>query len=447
MPKNICTNTYGVSKFVVSPDATQGNFATIQAAINAATAGDTIFVRDGVYNESVVFKSGIAVTALLGDADVPNVTIVGACSYAAASGNCSIDNIAFQTNGTYAMSIAATGAGNLYFNNCRFLATNFTAFNFASTNASFWVWYFRCEGDLTSATAAYLNKTGIERILIYECNFFNTIASDTANTMSAGTIVIRRTQFQSRCIVSGTANFSTGDGGIMNPPGPSESLIISTNTNNTIANSSVANGSTVATTAVVRVDSPGALILNNASILSNFATDPIQGTGTVENWGCNITNGFGPVSVTTLNKWPVLSGKISFDGGANYLANYTEGTYTPVLSFGGASVGIVYATQRGNYTRIGRIVNFTMSISLTSKGTSVGNVAITLPPINALVANAVTTAGGLSVTFTGYLIGSVNATTTIQINDQTPAGGSNSLTNTNFANNSIIFAAGFYFAS
>lgn len=64
---------------------------------------------------------------------------------------------------------------------------------------------------------------------------------------------------------------------------------------------------------------------------------------------------------------------------ANALDDYAEGDWTPVLTFGGASVGITYAGgfQVGAYTKVGRLVTCTGIILLTAKGTSVGNAIIT----------------------------------------------------------------------
>jgi hypothetical protein len=58
------------------------------------------------------------------------------------------------------------------------------------------------------------------------------------------------------------------------------------------------------------------------------------------------------------------------------LADYEEGTWTPVLAFGGASVGITYAAQAGTYTKIGRLVTGRFVIVLSSKGASTGAATI-----------------------------------------------------------------------
>lgn len=55
---------------------------------------------------------------------------------------------------------------------------------------------------------------------------------------------------------------------------------------------------------------------------------------------------------------------------------YQEGTWTPVLRFGGATTGITYTTQTGYYTRIGNRVFIHCLIVLSSKGSATGNADI-----------------------------------------------------------------------
>lgn len=55
-----------------------------------------------------------------------------------------------------------------------------------------------------------------------------------------------------------------------------------------------------------------------------------------------------------------------------YEGKGTSSTWTPVLRFGGASVGITYTTQIGYFTRIGNMVFCRMRMLLSNKGSSVG---------------------------------------------------------------------------
>jgi hypothetical protein len=61
---------------------------------------------------------------------------------------------------------------------------------------------------------------------------------------------------------------------------------------------------------------------------------------------------------------------------ANTLDDYEKGTFTPTVRFGGNSVGITYSVRQGAYTKIGNLVYISMSIVLTSKGSSTGSISI-----------------------------------------------------------------------
>lgn len=51
--------------------------------------------------------------------------------------------------------------------------------------------------------------------------------------------------------------------------------------------------------------------------------------------------------------------------------------WTPVLTFGGASVGMSYTSQVGLYVRTGLVVHYTCVLILATKGSSTGNAVIT----------------------------------------------------------------------
>ena len=51
---------------------------------------------------------------------------------------------------------------------------------------------------------------------------------------------------------------------------------------------------------------------------------------------------------------------------------YQEGTWTPTVTFGGASVGQIYTSRQGSYQRIGNTVHATGSLVFTDKGSSTG---------------------------------------------------------------------------
>jgi len=63
-------------------------------------------------------------------------------------------------------------------------------------------------------------------------------------------------------------------------------------------------------------------------------------------------------------------------GAANKLDDYESGTFTPVFSFGGNSVGVTYQHQVGSYVKVGDLVTAQIFIQLLSKGTSTGELQV-----------------------------------------------------------------------
>jgi hypothetical protein len=84
----------------------------------------------------------------------------------------------------------------------------------------------------------------------------------------------------------------------------------------------------------------------------------------------------------------LIGGQIQFpaaqaaSANANTLDDYEEGTWTPVITFGGGSTGITYTTQTGYYIKIGRFVALTGLITLSNKGSSAGSCVITGLPFS-----------------------------------------------------------------
>ncbi len=78
----------------------------------------------------------------------------------------------------------------------------------------------------------------------------------------------------------------------------------------------------------------------------------------------------------TLN---LFGGQIAFpanripSANPNTLDDYEEGTWTPTISFGGASVGVAYGARTATYTKIGRLVQAQFDMIISAKGTSAGN--------------------------------------------------------------------------
>jgi len=151
----------------------------------------------------------------------------------------------------------------------------------------------------------------------------------------------------------------------------------------------------------------------------------------------------------------LTSGQIKFpatqnpSSDPNTFDDYEEGTWTPVLNFGGGTTGITYAAQEATYTKYGDRVFWDLQIFLSNKGTDVGNATITGLPftigfipgccaIGTWEFITLNTGGGFY-----FPVFFINSTTITMLE-----GGSNvndtQLTDADFVNNSHFRAGGHY---
>jgi hypothetical protein len=127
---------------------------------------------------------------------------------------------------------------------------------------------------------------------------------------------------------------------------------------------------------------------------------------------------------------------------------YEEGTFTPSLEFGGASVGMTYSTREGVYTRIGDTVFVTGQIQLTAKGSSTGTAAL----ITVLIGGAVISSPGGGVCSYAANMSGLTSPITLAMStagggfsmSDSGANGTTDLDDTNFANNTTFFFSATY---
>jgi hypothetical protein len=129
---------------------------------------------------------------------------------------------------------------------------------------------------------------------------------------------------------------------------------------------------------------------------------------------------------------------------ANTLDDYEEGTWTPVLAFGGNSVGIVYSAREARYVKVGRSVFACCLLVISNKGSSSGEATISLP--FATSANTYSSAGfssnGISLGSGAYNISNQagSLATGLTFYNQISGGAKTGCTAAQFSNSSeIIF--------
>jgi hypothetical protein len=128
---------------------------------------------------------------------------------------------------------------------------------------------------------------------------------------------------------------------------------------------------------------------------------------------------------------------------------FTQGTWTPVLAFGGGTTGITYSNQNGLYIQIGKLVTVYCSFQLTNKGSSTGNATVSgLPFAISTGANIFQVVGvATTSTFTGGFnlnfgqAGGVGNTTIALFNISETV----QITNSSFSNTTqILFTASYF---
>jgi hypothetical protein len=199
----------------------------------------------------------------------------------------------------------------------------------------------------------------------------------------------------------------------------------------------------------IEVDSGGteAATLTDHGVLLGSGTGAITATaagttGTVLIGNTGVDASFSATPTVT---------SISFGGDA--LAYYDEGTWTPVLSFGGGSTGITYVTQTGTYTRIGDTVSCYMKIALTNKGSSTGITIISGLPFTSGVLGFIGVIGrmefiDITATEKKVTLENTGSSTTMTLIANASVGhAGRQLTNAAFANNSAITVNFEYFNS
>ena len=136
---------------------------------------------------------------------------------------------------------------------------------------------------------------------------------------------------------------------------------------------------------------------------------------------------------------------------ANTLDDYEEGTWTPVLKFGGATTGITYSTQNGSYIKVGKNVFITLYILLSSKGSATGAVSITGLPFSNAFSPAVVGSCGFDVNYSlvanSGLYSLTDSGSAQLLLRSHGASNYSDLSNTNFNNNTGFYVATTYVAT
>lgn len=419
-----------VARFVVDPVVNRGTNQTIQSAINAASSGDTIFIRPGTYTENLTLKAGVNITSFEGDGFTPNVTIVGTCTFTAA-GSVSISGIRLQTNSGFALAVTGSAASMVNLIDCYLNFTNNTGISFTSSSSSSQVQLINCQANLGTTGIAFFAGSTAGQLNIIGGLYGNAPGSTTANTWaSTGFLLMQYVgNFNSPITISDTAG---GNFYYTRFNGEATNTTAFTHNSTNASPLSIyfcyfGSGSQPA----ISIGAGASLQLNSCTIVSTN-TNAIAGSGTLTYTNLYFTSTSKNIQ-STITQTPAL-----------------QGTFTPGIAFGGGTTGITYGTQTGKYVREGNRIDFQILIVLTNKGSSTGTATITGLPIatgangtlnvNLLTFQSLT----LTVNYTAALMQNNNSATTATLFQQGSGVNLAAITDTNFANATLIAATGFY---
>jgi hypothetical protein len=181
--------------------------------------------------------------------------------------------------------------------------------------------------------------------------------------------------------------------------------------------------------------------LNMSGNLLNGVNTDFANVGTITNF--TIAGNASNNATNTLQGATV--GNIA-NANVNVLDWYQEGTFTPTMAFGGASVGVTYTGRNGQYTRIGNQVTFSIYINLSSKGASTGAATITGLPftIDSSFPGVVSLRLNDSATIGTQMVNALTTSGTSVLLYSTVAGTSSALTDAAINNASTIQIGGTY---
>lgn len=193
--------------FVVDPSSTigvRGTYTTLQAAHDAASAGDVVYVRNGTYTENVTITKDITFTTFSEGFRTSNhygAIVIGKWTINTNGVDCLINGFKLQTNSDYILSTTGTST-QIHINNCFLNVTNNNGIliNGASTSN---VYLNNNAVNVADTFNLFTATAGL--VWINQCFLEPTGSSPANSTVAADSIVIK----DSRC----TIPFSTSSTG------------------------------------------------------------------------------------------------------------------------------------------------------------------------------------------------------------------------------------------
>lgn len=411
---------------IIDPNG-NGDFTTIQAAINATSGQKTLFIHPATYSENITLRNGISLISM--SPLVNDVIISGKVSFSAA-GFALLSNIMLINSGDFSISCSGAGSQFLYLNNCSTFTVDFDSISQANSNPSSLITARSCNLNLGALNTAYFQNSGVAGSIYLDCFFANGFFSTKASLVSSGFVQINN--------ATSTGCFSTSDTGyfIIQNSNIDCSVINTaalthngTGTASTIFNSSFAGG----TSSALSVGVDATLEVYNSSV-SSSDTNAITGAGTIKYSGITFSGTSKTINTTTQTDCGTLQGSKNTAPSAGFLGEQIISVIapgSPVALTDGVAANITSISLTAGVWDISGIISFLADAvtgtafvaSLSATSATVGtvgdnrvdtpypptagnNMSLTLPSYR-VVTNA--TINYYLVGFASFTVGTVNA--------------------------------------
>jgi len=316
-------------------------------------------------------------------------------------------------------------------------------------NAATWVNLAASPITLTGNSGGAVSPLGGNINVVGDGTTINIVGNPGTHTLTASTAGSVATSYITNPVTgtaipaSGVLTFAGAGGIVVSAAG---STVTITGGSGTVTGLLTDDGHTVTPTAGVIQLHGGNNITTSGTVGPNTATVSVSGT---TNHTVQLGNSTGSLnSLANGTTGQVLTAVTGSDPIWN---SFNKIAWTPTLSFGGSSTGIVYTLQEGFYQILGNIVFFQGGIGISSKGSSTGIARISGLPFASSGIDTIQFgpfASGGQVFTAGYTYAwcfNEISTTNLFINQ----GGTNlpgvAMTDTNFVNNCALDVSGFYF--
>lgn len=339
MAQQISTNTFGVAKWIVSSDASQGTHTTIAGALTSASSGDTIYIRDGSYTENLTLKAGVTLTSFSSNLLSPNVIIIGNAT-APATGTVTIAGIGLQTNSAALLTLSGTSTSTVNLIDCNINCLNNTGITFSSSDSTAKINIERCYGNIGTTGIALFSQSATGALNINYTTINNSGNSTTASTQSGGQLTIDSSYIYSPITTSGTTPILKILNSRIDASATNTTCITHGSTNasaSTILMSFIASGSASA----ISVSASASLIASTCTV-SSTNTNAITGAGTVTYSAISFTGSSSLINTTTQTSNYIQLGKSKASGQPAFLA--TANAQTDVTG-DGTTYTLIYANE------------------------------------------------------------------------------------------------------